>query len=241
MTPFSFDAFKSGVMEGEIAGMTDRALLTALLTYGKQKEPQETSDRLLHTYRSLSNILRLSTRDLMSEGLSTHSALLVGLVLPLWGRALFDSFSLKEPLDTSSRTGAFLLHRFCGERLETVYLLLLREDYTLLDCQRVTTGSINTTTLNTRALAEAAVFSGASYAVLAHNHPGGTTIPSRNDILATQRIQETLDTVGVPLLEHYIVAEGEYLPLLEAQGTPHPKAPQGYYDKEYPCISLETL
>lgn len=48
----------------------------------------------------------------------------------------------------------------------------------------------------------------ASGVVLAHNHPGGDHRPSREDLRFTRRLFATLDTIGVRLLDHYVVAPG---------------------------------
>ena len=46
--------------------------------------------------------------------------------------------------------------------------------------------------------------------LLAHNHPRGDPRPSREDIRFTRRLFETLDMIGVRLLDHYVVAPGSW-------------------------------
>jgi len=51
----------------------------------------------------------------------------------------------------------------------------------------------------------AAIIAGAAAIVLAHNHPSGNPEPSKDDIVASRRLQEAGDILGVPLLDHVIV------------------------------------
>ena len=45
--------------------------------------------------------------------------------------------------------------------------------------------------------------------ILAHNHPKGTKTPSKDDVMTTGRLFNLFATVGVRLVCHYIVADGE--------------------------------
>jgi DNA repair protein RadC len=241
MNNFSLPDIKARVMAGELASLSDAELLAALLAYAKQPDPSRDATRLLHTAGSLSSLLRLDMRELIGAGLTPHAATLLTLVLPLWGRTFAEELPANLPLLTATLTGEYLTKKFFGAKAESACLLLLRQDFTVIDCHRVADGSVNTATLNSRVVAETAVFSGASYAILAHNHPAGSVMPSRSDLATTERLRATFDTIGIPLLEHFIIAEGEHLPILWATYAPHPALPDGYYDREYPHITLETL
>ena len=70
----------------------------------------------------------------------------------------------------------------------------------------VSEGVPNHTGIDSRKLARAAVASGGTCAVLAHNHPSGVAAPSRSDLVATALVERLLDTLGVHLLDHIITA-----------------------------------
>jgi len=50
----------------------------------------------------------------------------------------------------------------------------------------------------------------ASGFVLVHNHPSGDPSPSREDVVFTQRVAAAAAVVGVPLLDHVVVAAGGF-------------------------------
>ena len=62
---------------------------------------------------------------------------------------------------------------------------------------------------------KAAILSNSNAIVLVHNHPSGELTPSRDDIELTQRIKEAGEILGIPLLDHVIVADSGYVSLRE--------------------------
>ena len=43
-----------------------------------------------------------------------------------------------------------------------------------------------------------------------HNHPSGEAAPSEQDIKLTKRLKEAGEIMGIPLLDHLIIAETGY-------------------------------
>ena len=50
---------------------------------------------------------------------------------------------------------------------------------------------------------------GAEEIIVAHNHPSGNLTPSRADIAATARLQDGAELVGLKLIDHLIIGNGE--------------------------------
>ena len=44
--------------------------------------------------------------------------------------------------------------------------------------------------------------------LLVHNHPSGDPTPSEEDVVVTRRLEEAGATLGVPVLDHIVVARG---------------------------------
>ena len=60
----------------------------------------------------------------------------------------------------------------------------------------------------------------ASQVFLAHNHPGGSLMPSNSDIEITKRISAALRTVNIPVTDHIIVSDDKFYSFAE-QGLSH--------------------
>ena len=70
--------------------------------------------------------------------------------------------------------------------------------------------------INIRQIMEHALRAKAVMVVLAHNHPSGVALPSREDETATELAREALDAMGVALVDHIIVADNDYVSLRES-------------------------
>lgn len=54
--------------------------------------------------------------------------------------------------------------------------------------------------------------------ILCHNHPGGTTAPSTEDLEATRTIIAAGKMLGIKVLDHFIITPTDYLSLREERG-----------------------
>jgi DNA repair protein RadC len=85
-----------------------------------------------------------------------------------------------------------------------------------------------------RTIAEHALRKNAAAVVLAHNHPRGLAIPSGADLEVTRNVECALETIGVPLLEHMIVTENNYAPILRHhKGLLRASPRTGQIDREF--------
>ncbi len=95
---------------------------------------------------------------------------------------------------------------FFGISIETVTLALFDKNKRLITTQKIAEGTINTSEIIPRRAMEAATKAKAKYAVMAHNHPGGTCEASTSDTQATAVVSKALESIDVELIEHYVVA-----------------------------------
>ena len=118
-------------------------------------------------------------------------------------------------LDSAGKIGRYLLQRYAGEVREVVYELCLDQKGKLLACCRVAEGSGASADFNVRTVLMNAIRCGASLVVLSHNHPSGLALPSPADQVATDRVRRALDTVGIQLLDHIVVADGDFVSMAQ--------------------------
>lgn len=194
--------------------LTDRELLAGLLSFVQRGDAEATAGRLIGTFGSLAEVFRQEAWRLRAEGLGESAATFCRMILPAWGRARLSEFPRDFVFDSTEKLGRYFTAVFCGEAIEKVYLLLLREDRSYLSLKLVSTGSVNSANLNTRAIVEAALFAGARYAALAHNHPGGNPTPSACDIATTASLRSAFESAGIGLVEHIVTAGERYAPIL---------------------------
>ena len=63
---------------------------------------------------------------------------------------------------------------------------------------------------------QAALLGNAYGIMLAHNHPSGDSRPSASDILATKKVDEAAELLGINMLDHVVIGhDGEFTSLKE--------------------------
>ena len=114
-------------------------------------------------------------------------------------------------LNSVDKCGRFFLELLAQQRQETLYQACLDAKGKLLSCKQLSQGSADCTALSVRQVVENALLSDASAVVLAHNHPSGVALPSENDRAVTLWVRDALNTMDIRLLDHIIVADGDFV------------------------------
>jgi DNA repair protein RadC len=199
-------------------GFADHEALELLLFYAiPRRDTNVLAHRLLERYGSLTAVLQAPPEDLEQvEGMGQSAAVFLRLVTEIQRKARLSGNGRDIILNSTEKAGAYLVDRLSGENTEVIYQLCLDRKGKLLACRRLGEGGAANAQLNIRRLVENALHSAASAVILAHNHPSGIALPSREDYAATEQARQALLAVGVPLLDHIIVADGDYVSLADS-------------------------
>ena len=76
-------------------------------------------------------------------------------------------------------------------------------------------GNLNSSIVSPACVLRVAILSSAHSIMVAHNHPSGDTTPSEADISVTKRLEEAAELMGIQLLDHLIIGDGEFESLRE--------------------------
>lgn len=71
-------------------------------------------------------------------------------------------------------------------------------------------GTISSATVNIRQIFEETIKTGMSHFILVHNHPSGDVTPSTKDIELTKEIKEGANLLGLNLIDHIIIGDGNF-------------------------------
>jgi len=72
-------------------------------------------------------------------------------------------------------------------------------------------GDLCSTTTHPREIFKRALLNNAGSIVLIHNHPSGDPVPSEMDIETTQRLVQAGEILGIPVLDHIILGDENYV------------------------------
>lgn len=117
-----------------------------------------------------------------------------------------------KPLDTErikvdnpERVSAFVQEKIGNDARESFILLCIGNKNEVVSYSVISVGTITETIVHPREVFLPAIMTKASGVIVAHNHPSGSNLPSRQDIETTKRLVEAGKVIGIPLVDHIIV------------------------------------
>ena len=78
-------------------------------------------------------------------------------------------------------------------------------------------GTLDTSLVHPREVFKEALRRTAKSIILVHNHPSGLPEPSKEDIEITKRIAQAGKVIGIEMLDHIIIGDGEFISLNEKE------------------------
>ncbi len=202
---------------GGFYGMADHEVLEMLL-FGaiNRGNTNDIAHRLIDEFGSLQNVLEADYDSLVKvKGVGPSAATLITLIKPIADRYYLVEEDSKH-IKSTDDSGKILLKYYKMNSTEQVVLLFLDEKCNLIKVQKLCEGGISNASFSIKSLVSEVVKSGASAFIISHNHPSGVALPSKQDVEATINIKICSENLGVPLLDHIIVADGDYVSMLES-------------------------
>lgn len=189
-------------------------ILEMLLFYAiPRKNTNDIAHRLLEACGSLSAVFDAPIDILMQQGLSYNAAVLLHMIPDLSRAYQSDKFDNEEKIITDENIGKKMVHLFAGKNEECVYAFFLdakgKEKYSGI----ISKGDASSAPLFSKDIVSIAARCKAVTVIIAHNYPSGVAFPSRADLEATADIADALDTIGIHLADHIIVADRDYISL----------------------------
>ena len=193
----------------------DHEVLELLLYYAiPRRDTNPVAHRLMERFGSLDGVFSATVEELEEvEGMGKNAATLLALWMPLYRRVRTKPTAKEVILNSTEQAGRYFMDLFFGMRREELYEACLDAKGKLLACCRIAEGGVDAVNISTRRLVENALKCGASAVILAHNHPSGIALPSPDDNTTTLALWDALRAVGIPLIDHIIVADEDYVSL----------------------------
>ncbi len=204
-------------MQSGLDDFNEYNALELLLFYTiPQKDTNPIAHRLIDRFGSFTDVLDADYDELTAvDGVSEHTATFLKLI-PQTARYYESRKIVQKRVFTTKRDiGDYLVGKYVGVTKATVYMLLLDNKKRLISCEMVFEGSVNSSGVSVRRMAETALKKRAAAVVVAHNHPEGLAIPSADDLIFTKSLQAALQTLEIHFLDHYIIAENKFCMLLD--------------------------
>lgn len=116
---------------------------------------------------------------------------------------------LKSISSTETAVMAFNeIFRIDRQAEEVLALLCLNTKNKIIGAFEVSRGTINSSSAHPREVFKRALLLNSARIMLCHNHPSGELEPSNTDNTMTERMHQAAGMIGIELLDHIIVANG---------------------------------
>ncbi|MEG1886676.1 MAG: DNA repair protein RadC [Oscillospiraceae bacterium] len=196
-------------LNGGIEAMAPHEILEFVL-YGSvpQKNTNELGHALIKEFESVAGVLEAPYEQLLKvDGVGPVIATNIKFQLEFIKMYLAGTRGNIKILNSTTKIVDFLQSRYLAYRNEVTSVICLDSKFNLLGFDKLAEGDIGSVGFSTRRVMEFVIKYNASAVVIAHNHPGGTAIPSPADAVATGQLVEVLNTVSAQLIDHIIVSD----------------------------------
>ncbi|APR83143.1 DNA repair protein RadC [Minicystis rosea] len=201
-----------------ITSLSDADLLAVILGTGVAGRPVTfVAAALLDSFGGLDGLARLGPSALAEQpGVGVAKGLRVAAALELGVRVERGRTAVLPVVSDSAQVAAHMRTRLVPLQHEELWVLCLDGKNRVRASRRVAQGGLHGMMIEPRDILRAALFEAASSMILVHNHPSGDPTPSDEDVRMTRAVARAAETVGVPLVDHVILAPtGKHCSLLD--------------------------
>jgi DNA repair protein RadC len=145
------------------------------------------------------------------EGIGPSKAVTLAAAFELGRRCASESIIDTRTAITSPKTVfRMMLPQLRGLDHEECWVLFLNRANHLISKEKLSSGGLDSTTLDCRYILKKALDKKACGLILIHNHPSGSALPGTADIHSTKLLDRALKACDISLVDHVVIAHDSY-------------------------------
>ena len=184
--------------------------------------------RVLSRAGGLSGLARVTYDDLcLEKGVSDAKACQVLAALELGRRVASLAPDDRPSIGTPSDFARLFMAEMAALDREHLRVVLLNTKNQVIGVEELYSGSVNSALVRPAEVFASAVRRNCPAIAVVHNHPSGDPAPSPEDVEITRQIYEAGRLLDVELVDHVIIAQGQFVSLRE-RGLGFPAAVGAY-------------
>ncbi|HPV97425.1 MAG TPA: DNA repair protein RadC [Spirochaetota bacterium] len=202
---------------GSVEELSDTELLAVILGTGTRSiDVLDLASGMVKRFGGLRGIHGSGLREMAQcHGLGIKKAIRIRAAFEL-GIRLLSARNSSQVLDSPERVWRLLQPEMAALQREEFRVFILNNKNSILKKTTVSVGTVTEALVHPREIYREAIREAGASIIVAHNHPSGVLVPSREDIAATKRIKEAGVIIGIELLDHVIIGQSSYLSMKEA-------------------------
>lgn len=202
------ERIKTKVRNLGIAALSHVEILEYILyAFIPRKDTHSLAESLLNEFGQVENVLTAPPVLLEKiPGITPTIATFLSALKSIVTRAEVESLEGKARILTYEDATKYISAYIGYERVENLIALCFGPSGKLLHTKTISTCNTGGAPVNLPLIVQTALNFGATSVLLGHNHPSGDPTPSPADIDSTILVADTLNTLGIRLLDHIIVS-----------------------------------
>ncbi len=202
------------------ASLSDTELLAILLRTGTSSvSVLHLAEEVLAKYqdKGLAAIMNISPQEIATiHGVGLAKAATIVAAVELGRRISTKAAQKLEKIEGPEDVARYASPILRFEQKEHFLVLLLDVRNRVLAMPTISIGSLTASVAHPREIFREAIRYSAANMILIHNHPSGDPTPSREDVQLTKQMMKAGEIMGIPVLDHVIIAGDGFLSLKEA-------------------------
>ncbi|WP_455061875.1 RadC family protein [Prevotella fusca] len=193
--------------------LSDAELLAILIGSGTTDESAvDLMKRILNDYNNNLNTLgKLSLRDLEQyKGIGPAKAITILAACELGKRRQKATVEEAPLLNTAEKVYRFMHTAIQDLDIEEGWILMMKQNYRLIEAKRISIGGLTMAPIDIRLMMKEALLKNTTILAFCHNHPSGSTSPSREDNQLTLRIHKACELLNIHFADHVILTDGGF-------------------------------
>ncbi len=187
-----------------------------------RRDVGDTARDLMDTFGSLAKIIDAPKSELLKiKGIGQAAATFLKTLPSFYRKYRLSKWNDSKFFTDAETIMSYMEDKLTGYKNEVLAVMCLDSKFRLLCCKTIFEGNFHDMHINMRKLLDVVINSGASRAVIAHNHPNSDLEPSIEDLHTTQLIYNALHYAGVQLDDHIITNDSGAVSLLKLNKFPH--------------------
>ena len=191
--------------------LSDLELMAILLGSGiKGHDVMTVAERILKVLDAHNEKLNIDELKKI-EGVGPAKATLIAAALEFVRRRIRpEGLKISFPADVLP-----LIANYADRKQEHFICISINGANEVITSRVVSVGLVNKTQVHPREVFADPITDRAAAIIVAHNHPSGSLLPSKEDIEVTKQLKTAGETLGIRLIDHVIFNHKEYYSFLE--------------------------
>lgn len=165
---------------------------------------------------NLAELSRLNIEELTQhKGIGQAKAISIIAALELGKRRSLCSINERQTIHNSQEAYECFLGLIDNPSTENFLVAYLNQGNRVIKAERISFGGITATLADPKVIFKSALLKEATAIVLGHNHPSGTTKPSKEDKVLTKKLIFAGKIMDITVVDHIIIGDNSYFSFAE--------------------------